>query len=264
MERGLRIGLPVAALILAFAMIVQAQVWTSSAGGVSTPGTMSVGGASNLTGAVTANAGINMVQNGTVLVMQSTGAGADAGLWYFQALNPGFRFGAAEDDFGGQNDVLTVTRSGSTATLFTLGVPLSSVSRANSFSGQPGFLAYNSATDSGLSSGQLLDFDTIVYDITGGFTNDTWTAGVAGVYQFCTGTKFKPASSSGQVVITTSNRAYAVSLFVTTGDAGGGGCVHADMDASDTATVNIVSPGGFDSYGSGSPYVTWFSGRLVP
>lgn len=136
---------------------------------------------------------------------------------------------------------------------------------------QPGFLAYNSAND-GISDTATVDFDTEVYDTASNFSGDTFTAPVTGIYHLCATVTTVYASDtavSGRLVrIVTSNRSYNLAssstddtMFTVVGS----GCVYADMDASDTATVLAGSVG--DSLtiaGGASPYVTFFSGRLVP
>src|SRR5262249_16684935 len=133
----------------------------STSGPVSMGSTMSVTGASTLSGGVTSGSTVEIDQPGAILIMKSTTASTNEGLWYFQPLNPGFRGGAANDSLSGQNDWLSLTRSGATITQATVAVPLAGSSRVNSFTAQPGFLAYNGADDTGLSTGTVtVDLDT--------------------------------------------------------------------------------------------------------
>lgn len=131
---------------------------------------------------------------------------------------------------------------------------------------QPGFLAYNSAADTGIAAtGATVEFDTEVYDIGSNFNNttDTFTAPIMGYYLLCATVTALNSAGTGSVRIVTSNRTYYI------GSTGASyttqsGCVVADMDAADTASVATVYGGGTgDVNGGGSPYVTFFSGRLM-
>lgn len=134
---------------------------------------------------------------------------------------------------------------------------------------QPGFLAYNSANDATLSSGSTVDFDTEVYDLGGDFASDTFTAPVTAQYLLCATVDFQADSGSmtGGFRIVTSNRTYNMGRAVSGGAISNEGlCVIADMDASDTARVEIVFSGPVTAtvLGGASPYTTYFSGRLLP
>jgi len=131
----------------------------------------------------------------------------------------------------------------------------------------PGFLAYNSADDFLPSSGTV-DFDTEVYDTSNNFSSDTFTAPSTGTYQLCLAIESSTDVLAVHVFnLVTSNRAYR---FKAVADPSANlefnaasGCVFADMDTNDTATVVNASGGDVNVEGSGSPYSTFFSGRLM-
>lgn len=132
-------------------------------------------------------------------------------------------------------------------------------------SGQPGFLAY-AASSLSRDSNDLILFDNEVYDELGNFESSVFTAPVAGRYLFTVNISTTVSSSTGLVGVTlqTSNRSYRA----TNGhDVGSDGVtvtlsVIADMDAADQATVLYF--GTTETViGGGSPYVTFFSGRLL-
>lgn len=134
---------------------------------------------------------------------------------------------------------------------------------------QPAVLAYNSANDSGISSGSTIDFDTEVYDRGGNFSADTFTAPVPGDYLICSTVDFQADSGTmtGGFRIVTSNRSYNMGRAVSGSSISNEGlCVIADMDASDTARVEIVFSGPVTAtvLGGASPYTTYFSVRLLP
>lgn len=145
-------------------------------------------------------------------------------------------------------------------------------------SAQPGFLSYNSTTDTSLGTGtQTVDFDAEVYDVGADFSADTFTAPITGTYLLCAHARVQADTAIVvDIRIATSNRDYSI----VTGDkleeiipaesntvVYGSGCVLADMDAADTATVEVENVGTVDRILGGPSstwYVTWFSGRLVP
>ena len=137
-----------------------------------------------------------------------------------------------------------------------------------------GFLAYNSLADS-VSSGGNVDFDTEVYDTNNAFSADVFTAPVTGVYLLCAGvgSAAQPVGTSPgplNVLIVTSNRSYKLNhpdVGIST-NIFSSGCVIADMDAGDTASVqmswSLDSSGAVAVEGGASPYETYFSGRYLP
>jgi hypothetical protein len=134
--------------------------------------------------------------------------------------------------------------------------------------GTDGFLAYNSANDAAQSSGATIDVDTEVYDNTANFSADTFTAPVTGTYHLCATVRLVPnASANAGPDIVTSNRRYVIyQVSATTDTVAHTGCVLADMDASDTATVQLfLSTSTATIIGTAAPNMTtFFSGRLVP
>lgn len=132
---------------------------------------------------------------------------------------------------------------------------------------QPGFLAYSSATDSGNASGATVDFDQEVYDDAAVFSGNVFTAPVTGRYVLTATVKFGAlGSANGAVNIVTSNRTYSAYAVPDSSSIYGATVTAvADMDAFDTANVTVTFTGGTTSaHHGGSPYVTFFSGRLIP
>ena len=140
----------------------------------------------------------------------------------------------------------------------------------------PAFLAYNSAEDvdqTGNGATATVDFDTEVFDRTGNFASDTFTAPITGRYRLSTQVILQDWSAtvtSVELKIVTSNRAYShiqTAGFPTTDVSHAFQLtVLADMDAADTATVTITAAGlagnTLDILGAASPF-THFCGELV-
>lgn len=139
-------------------------------------------------------------------------------------------------------------------------------------SGQPGFLAYNSAADTGVSSGATIDFNTEVYDELGNFATDTFTAPVAGRYLLSAGVGINDASAAIIYIhLVTSNHTYILGSDLFSGGEGDvriiSGAMIVDMDAADTAYIVVTTTSGTVTIeGESTPpggAQTWFSGRLM-
>jgi C1q domain len=135
---------------------------------------------------------------------------------------------------------------------------------------QPGFLAYNSSSDTTQANGATIDFDTEVYDEAGNFAADTFTAPVTGRYLFNIGVRTSTGSATQDraFALVTTARTYQMSYTAAVLSASinaGTGSVIADMTAGDTATVTLgVSTGTATVVGDATVLYTFFSGRLVP
>lgn len=145
--------------------------------------------------------------------------------------------------------------------------------------GQPSFLAYVTTTttnQTGAGASYNVVFETEVFDQTSSYDNATgvFTAPVTGKYQFNVTIGYNGTTSTGLFnSIVTSNRTYrGVALSPNSYRTAGGDIQSsmsflADMDAGDTAIVNIVGTGSagniFGVYGSPSPQQTVFSGFLA-
>lgn len=139
----------------------------------------------------------------------------------------------------------------------------------------PLFLAYNGASDTnqtGAGATVTVDFDVEVFDVTGNFAADTFTAPITGKYLFSIqvrSTAIPAGTTTLRMVLTTSNRDYTQQYTVTAGTFTEF-ChvltVEADMDAADTASVTLQYSGGAGDtagiIGAGSP-TTFFSGVRV-
>ena len=141
------------------------------------------------------------------------------------------------------------------------------------------FLAYNSAYDTdatGAGTTATADFDTEVYDLGGNFAADTFTATVPGKHHFSSTVRVDDLDAKmtrGYIELVTSNRTYRGTYcspaacqsvghsFTFQVDA------DADMDAADTAIIQVMIDGGdadsADIVGDNTSMFTYFSGFLI-
>ena len=98
--------------------------------------------------------------------------------------------------------------------------------------GQPGFLAYNSVDDAAQGNGATIDFDTEVYDETGDFAADTFTAPVTGRYLFAASVTINTFSAVP--------RQPGIEL-VTTGRTYQGSYIEAAVNTSHTLTIVVIA-----------------------
>mgnify|MGYP005817780787 FL=1 len=143
---------------------------------------------------------------------------------------------------------LLVGNAGST------GIAISSAGEVT-MAAQPGFQAYNSATDSnvtGNGTAAKVDFNTEIFDQNSDFASDTFTAPITGRYLLmaCVWLDGFTASGTDLVLrIVTSNQTYSfVQLDPVDIELGTGGLtlqtqVIADMDAADTALIHLICTG---------------------
>lgn len=151
-------------------------------------------------------------------------------------------------------------------------VPLST-GLINVNANQPAFLAFpsgNTANATGNATNFTCIFNTEIYDQNSNFASNTFTSPFTARYQLGASISMSTigaAHTSGFAQIVTSNRTYAIWEVspAATRDAGAilvlGGFTHADMDAGDTATVNLNIAGSTQTvtYLSSS----YFSGELT-
>ena len=142
---------------------------------------------------------------------------------------------------------------------------------------QSSFSAYLSATQTnqtGAGTAYTIIFDTEIADQNADYDTSTgvFTAPVTGRYLFsCSALMIGATISTGSTLtLTTSNRSWVLngtSRPAGTPDMYSSGSAIVDMDASDTAKINIAAFGEVgntvDIYGSGSPIFTWFTGQLI-
>jgi hypothetical protein len=145
---------------------------------------------------------------------------------------------------------------------------------------QPSFLAFNSATDTSISTGGVyadVEFNSEVFDVGDNFASNTFTAPVTGKYFLHTSVSLSEIDidvSYYAIKLVTSNRNY-YSIFDPhlASDTSVGipnhlfqiTCV-ADMEAADTAKVQIIQSGGnaqTDVMGHATELYTWFNGYLL-
>ena len=141
---------------------------------------------------------------------------------------------------------------------------------------QPAFHVHPSSTQSNFQRGVVVGvaFGTERFDLGGDFASNTFTAPVTGKYFLSAAIKFNEINTDGgtnyyYVNISTSNRDYS-----NLSDVARAGAVNFtltldglfDMDANDTATVQVVQGGSNQGSGVGSSDVSagsFFSGHLV-
>ena len=250
--------------------VVTAAVWNAVLSGLSDAGVFT--GTITTSGTATFNGGF---------AVQNT---SDVPRFYTPSSGVGIRVvGRSSDSIGGlqfmdtsqATEYLVISArstgtfldTGSTSRTFTFGG-----GRVNTNTVQPGFLAYNSANDTGVASGTDIDFDTEIYDTASNFASDTFTAPVTGRYLL----------SASVLVSNVSGGALDIGAYIRTSNLPGGfwigyqtgvpnssqrlfsGSAIVDMDASDTATVRLDSTGSVTIHGDGTGLaLTYFCGRLL-
>jgi len=138
----------------------------------------------------------------------------------------------------------------------------------------PAFLAWNSVTDSNVTGDGTVvtvQFDTEVFDLASNFANNIFTAPVTGKYRFSVSVQISDLDTnhtSRNVELITSNRAYTIDVATLASNPFTtcimNGSVICDMDAGDTAMVNITVSGGSKVVEvGGSVTRTFFCGELV-
>lgn len=140
---------------------------------------------------------------------------------------------------------------------------------------QPGFMAYNSASDSNVTGNNetlTVDFDTELFDTGSDFAGDTFTAPKTGFYLLTTGVTFRDAASGNkcELKINTNNKTFTQERWALTGETMSV-TVYAAMSSGHTASVSFNCSGGatnIDVLGEGSTTTTtgvptFFSGVLI-
>ena len=133
---------------------------------------------------------------------------------------------------------------------------------------QPAFLATPASVQSNISSGDTIAFGTEVFDQNNDFASNTFTAPVTGKYQFNLGLFLEQVDtdySELRIKLVTSNRTYdhfdIGSPFSSDRNLQYHLSVLADMDASDTAVVQVTFGGGGNQMDVN--VLSFFSGHLV-
>lgn len=234
---------------------------------------MRIGGGNVGIGTSSPDAAAKLDVNGQLLV-RSTGAAADT--------TPGGQYGFyIQPDSSGTVNLMSYSSGGSTDIQFftnsggAAAVNAMTIDNAGAVTKplQPAFLVYLSSTVQNVTGNgtvYTVAFDTEVFDRGGDFASNVFTAPVTGLYQLQAAVRLQGivASTNIKVRVTTSNRTYQTFNQVNAGtDQTITLPVLADMDAADTAQVDVVVTGEgsdiVDVIGSGSPYQTTFSGHLV-
>ena len=212
-------------------------------GAVTAASTLAVTGASTLTGTVTANG--DMVLGGTTPTLTIGDAGAEDAKIVFDGNAQDYHIGL--DDSG---DGLVIGKGSA------LGTTTSMLFDANGIITkplQPAFLARPASQQANIAVGSdvTIVFGTEIFDQNADFASNTFTAPVTGKYQLQTTLRVQildSASAYYYIQIVTSNRSY---IFIIDPDFGQDAVylpfqlsVLADMDASDTALVQIYQANG--------------------
>lgn len=224
----------------------------------------SSGGASVIRGRINSGGGLDLGSGTTV-------NDAWVGFYRDTATTSMWQMGVRQD-VGGSNDDFKLLRFNTSAVFQDIPLQIATASgdvqltgKVKS-SGQPGFLAFNSVADAGVTSGTNVDFDTEVYDELGNFVTDTFTAPVTGRYLFQATVQVPSGSGSStrEIYLVTNNRTYLLGASTATAAASTlSGSVIADMDAGHTASVQIVMSGTVSVNGDNTTLYTHFSGRLL-
>lgn len=140
----------------------------------------------------------------------------------------------------------------------------------NSLKMHSGFLAYNSATDAGVTNGSTVDFDTEVYDEGSHFSGDTFTAPETGRYVLSAAVTVQNLTGGtidmGAKIVTsneTSGYVIGSDSALNNTQCTFAGSVIVDMDSGDTATVQYYGSGNASVIGFSTTKFTWFCGRRV-
>ena len=256
--------------------VVTAAVWNALFAGLSDAGvftgTITTSGAATFSGATAFNGATTFGSTSTPVFLAPASA----------AIALRVRGRSADDvgiiDFA--NNAQTTQQAAIRADTAGLTFSTGSTARTFTFSGgrvetnavQPGFLAYNTADDTGVTNGTDIDFDTEIYDTASNFSADTFTAPVTGRYLLSASVAINNVSGGSLNVgayIRTSNLpgGFWIGLFdgmPTATQRLFSGSVIVDMDASDTATVRLYSTGAVTVRGdAGGLALTYFCGRLL-
>lgn len=135
---------------------------------------------------------------------------------------------------------------------------------------QPAFIVNPASTQSNIAVGSAVTvvWGTEVKDIGGNFASNTFTAPVTGIYLFCVLldlAAIDSAATTYEVRLVTTNRTYNTTYDPTSFSADLQWnvqlTIHADMEVSETATVQILQTGGAAQTDVGTD--SRFSGHLV-
>tara|TARA_R100000008_G_scaffold62243_1_gene39507 strand:- start:277 stop:1383 length:1107 start_codon:yes stop_codon:yes gene_type:complete len=140
---------------------------------------------------------------------------------------------------------------------------------------QPAFLVYPSSVQTNFAQGSTVAvaFGTERFDLNGDFASDTFTAPVTGKYRMDVSIKVNGLTTEDSATyyywqLVTSNRTYYhLSSVAELGSGSAGftfaGSILADMDASDTAVVQIIMSGTSGTSPSDISTDSYWSGNLV-
>ena len=229
-------------------------------GNISTSGTLTVTGASTLTGGIANGVTIN----GTTPTLTIGDAGAEDAKIVFDGNAQDFHIGlddSADDLVIGLGSTLGTTTHMAFTETGVITKPL-----------QPAFMAQPASTQTNLAvagGGVNIDLGTERFDIGSNFASNTFTAPVTGKYALTAIfylNALDSASDYYEFTIKTSNRNFGlvVDTSVYSGDvpyAGYCTSVIADMDASDTAFIHFFQAGGTQQ--TDISVGTYFMGSLL-
>ena len=226
------------------------------------PGTLSITGASTLTGAVTANSGVTL--GGTTPTLTIGDAGAEDSKILFDGNAQDFHIGL--DDSA---DSLTIGLGSA------LGTTSHMVIDANGHITKPLQSAFcvtksSDQTNIAVASEVTVTFDTERFDQNADFASNTFTAPVTGKYQLSATvglTTIDDASAYYYVNILTSNTTYRTIFDPDFGQDNAYFPIIvsavADMDANDTAIIQVAQAGGTQQTDVQAGTYTRFSGCLL-
>lgn len=251
--------------------------------------TLAVTGATTLTGHLRANGniGINTAQNVARLNIPIGGATAEGGDYGrgIQVTGPGTNFGQMlalvrsgvrvwSVGYAYNSSVLAIGNGQTTDANFTEAAASLTIQTTGAVKAplQPGFSAFNSATDTytGVTTVSPLPFDTETFDTAANFASDVFTAPVAGIYRFTASLRLINNSGGTRrfaLVTYPTNPTYLDERELGVGETATlSGSVETLLAASDTVglRLEIDASATFDVYGAVSfTQRSVFSGRLL-
>lgn len=191
---------------------------------------------------------------GTFALQRNTAAGGD-----FSAATAPIAFSAAD----AVTFVGAVTVNGAS----TLTGAVAAASTVKS-SGQPGFYAYNTASDVTQANQATVQFDTELFDTASNFASNAFTAPVTGIYLFAAGVTTGTGSATQDRSILLDVNGGQTQLgylgaIVTTTQYQIMGTIIMSLTAADVVSIKLGLSTGTCTVNGGFGPVTWFCGRLL-
>ena len=226
-------------------------------------GDASLSSSSGNLGIATTSPSYQLQVNGSVDILNVQGSTGNAFVRFTDSdASADFSIGADDNSGVGAGAFILYDRSNSAYRLKV------DASGALTIPSQPAFLANPASVQSNISSGDTIAFGTEVFDQNGDFASNTFTAPLTGKYQFNLGLFLEQVDTDQtelRIKLVTSNRTYdhfdIGSPFSSDRNLQYHLSVLADMDASDTAVVQVTFSSGAAQMDVN--VLSFFSGHLV-